>query len=79
MTSDGQAASPWLKASYGGDKTWNVNGRAHNGAGMAIGMPAAVIRGGNWIRGAEAGAFSVTLTIGPSGWSTEFGARCCRW
>ena len=77
MTADGQSTSPW-PASYDGDGTWNLAGRAHNGSAYVNGLPAAALRGGGWTNGAYAGVFALYLGYGPSNWITNIGFRCCR-
>ena len=77
MTADGQSTSPW-PASYDGDQTWNLDGRAHNGTAWTDALPAAALRGGYWGDGASAGVFALHLGDGPSRWSTGLGFRCCR-
>ena len=80
MSSDGESTSPWPSSGGygdGGDKTWNINGRAANPSWIN-GSPAAARRGGNWGNGPDAGVFAVSLGNGPSYWGTSHGARCCR-
>ena len=79
MASDGQSATPW-PAGYGdgGDRTWNLDGRANSGTAWTDALPAAALRGGGWDYGADAGVFALGLTNGPSYWSTRIGFRCCR-
>ena len=77
MTSDGQKATPWPSSEYGGDATYNINGRAAN-TSWVNGSPAAALRGGYWNNGTGAGVFALSLNHGPSPWSTSHGARCCR-
>jgi len=78
MSSDGQKATPWPSSEYGGDATYNIDGRASAGSGWVNGSPAAARRGGYWATGPGAGVFAVYLGNGPSTWSTGIGARCCR-
>jgi formylglycine-generating enzyme required for sulfatase activity len=77
---DGDPATPWPTGRGFGDdmdRTYNVEGRAHNGIAYTNGLPAAAIRGGNWNNGTEAGAFALYLTSGPSDVGPSVGARCC--
>jgi len=79
QTSDGQSTAPWPSSGgYGGDNTWNINGRAHNGAAWVDGAPAALLRGDCWGNGAEAGVFAINANLAPSSWSGYFGFRCSR-
>ena len=78
QASNGQDASAVWGASYGSDSTWSVNGTAHNGTAYAAGLPAAAIRGGNWLYGSDAGAFTMSLYSGPLNWKSDIGVRCCR-
>jgi len=81
MTSDGEMATPRpTSKGYGDgqDKTWNLDGTAHNGLSWTKGLPAAARRGGSWNTGASAGVFAVFLNYGPSSWNIYYGARCCR-
>jgi formylglycine-generating enzyme required for sulfatase activity len=65
-------------AGYGGDATWNVDGRAHDGSSYVDGLLAAARRGGNWTAASGAGAFAVNMGRGPSNSGASYGARCCR-
>ncbi len=77
MTSDGQSATPW-PSGYGSDATWNINGRAEPGTGgFTNGLPASVLRGGDWETSTNAGAFSTSWRNGPSDSGASIGARCC--
>jgi len=77
----GTGVWPW-PSSYGdgGDLTWNVNGQAwSNGTGgWTTGLPFAALRGGDWGRGTEAGAFAFSAANGPSRWDWFIGLRCAR-
>ena len=79
MTSDGQSTTPWL-AGYGdgGDRTYNLDGRAYSGTAWTDALPAAAVRGGGWDNGTRAGVFALSLNHGPSTWTTDIGFRCCR-
>jgi len=68
-------AAAW-PSGYAGDKTWNVNGTAHDGSAYTLGIPAAGIRGGYWNNGTDAGAFALYLNYGPSYWFKGIGFRC---
>ena len=74
---DGTQYNNW-PAGYGGDRTFNVGGRAFNGSVWANGVPAAVLRGGAWGDGAGAGVFAFSASDGPSLWLTNVGFRCGR-
>ena len=63
---------------FGLDKTYNVNGTAHNRVQPTKGMPAAAVRGGNSSMTTEAGVFLFDLRQGPSNFLNTVGARCCR-
>ncbi len=77
--SSGAMTAPWpVGYGDGKDKTWNVNGEAHNGTAWTSGMPAAALRGGDWYDGDRAGVFTVGLTRGPTYWHSHYSARCCR-
>jgi formylglycine-generating enzyme required for sulfatase activity len=79
QTSDGQSTTPWPSSGgYGGDYTWNVNGRAWNGAGCVDGVPAALLRGDCWGDGTDAGVFAAQASNGPSIWDGHIGFRCAR-
>ena len=76
---DGTATTThWPDAGYGADGSWNVAGRTSNGAAWVSGMPGAVVRGGSWGGGANAGVFAFHASDGPSGWSGSIGLRCGR-
>ncbi len=80
-TSDVHFATPWSAAKgygEGGDRTWNVNGRASNGASWVAGAPAVAILGGYFMSGAAAGAVALNMNSSPSGWHLANGSRCCR-
>jgi len=73
--------SPWPSGTgqdYGGDKTWNLAGRAYNGTAYVDGAPAAALRGGDWSLGAQAGVFALYLNRAPSYWTDRIGFRCAR-
>jgi len=72
----GQNQTAAWPAGYGGDKSWNVNGTAHDGSAFTLGIPAAAVRGGGWASGTDAGAFALYLNNGPSSWDVYFGFRC---
>ena len=78
MSKDADKKSPWPTSGYGGDKTWNLDGRADNGRGFVSGIPAAPLRGGMWLTLGDAGVFAMTLSNGPSYSDGSIGARCCR-
>ena len=85
MDEPGASATPWPDG-FGGDGTWNVNGTTtdnRDGAAMHEmgwydGLPAVLIRGGNWEQGERAGIFAVWLADNPSVANWVLGARCCR-
>jgi len=74
---DGTQYNNW-PAGYGGDGTFNVGGRAYNGSVWADGLPAAVIRGGSWGDGADAGVFAFVASLAPSRSFSSLGFRCGR-
>jgi len=81
MSTNEQSTTPWPTGrGYGDDKdrTWTLNGTAHNGVGWISGLPAAALRGGAYNSGDRAGAFAIFLSGGPSYWKVSVGARCCR-
>lgn len=71
-------------AGYGNDYTWSINGEAYTsnssigGGGWQTGLPAALIRGGSWGNGTNAGVFAFTAYNAPSGWNWNVGVRCAR-
>jgi formylglycine-generating enzyme required for sulfatase activity len=60
--------SNWSDAAYQGDGTWNMN--------MVGSLPAAALRGGDWVDGPLVGAFALFLGSAPSGWDHTVGFRC---
>jgi len=70
--------SHWPDAAYGADGSWNVAGRSYYGSVWVTGMPAAVIRGGRWDLGANAGVFAFAAYYAPSYWASSTGFRCSR-
>jgi cysteine-rich repeat protein len=78
MTGSGQASPAVWGVAYGNDSTWNLNGTAHSGTEYRTGLPAAMVRGGHWADGANAGAFAANLHDGPTRVPAEIGVRCCR-
>jgi hypothetical protein len=68
----------WPDAGYGADGSWNVAGRSWNGSVNVNGLPAAVVRGGNWTNGAGTGVFAFNVSNGPSGVRLTIGFRCGR-
>lgn len=71
----GVTLGPW-PAGYQDDQTWNLDGAANDGVWQQ-GLPAAMLRGGNWLAGPSAGAFALGVSNGPSYANTTLGARCC--
>ena len=71
-----ETATPW-PGGFGEDITWNINGRARNGATWSDGLPAAGLRGGTWSIGTGAGAFALGVAGGPAHSGANIGARCC--
>ena len=71
-------------ASYGNDLTRNVNGESYTknssigGGGWQTGLPAALIRGGSWGDGADAGVDAFDADGAPSTWAWNIGFRCAR-
>jgi formylglycine-generating enzyme required for sulfatase activity len=79
QTSDVQNVSPWPSSGgYGGDNTWNINGRADNGFARVDGAPAALLRGAHWDHEAPAGVFAINAFGAPSSWYGLIGFRCSR-
>ncbi len=76
-TNNGDQATPW-PAGYGDDRTWNVDGRAFNGADWVDGIPAAALRGGSSGQGTGAGVFSFFLNSDPAFYNSDLSFRCCR-
>jgi formylglycine-generating enzyme required for sulfatase activity len=70
--------TPW-PTDYGDglDYTLNVNGNALGSGDFEDGLPAAIIRGGDYNNGSEAGNFSMSVARGPSHSATFIGFRCC--
>jgi len=75
--SDGTQYNNW-PTGYGGDGTFNVGGRAFDGSVWVNGVPAAVVRGGGWSDGANAGVFAFSANNAPSSSYSDFGFRCGR-
>ena len=71
-------AVSWVSASYNGDQMWNIGGNAYNGSAWTAGQAPAVIRGGYWGDGANAGVFAFNANDGPSDWDVTIGLRCGR-
>jgi formylglycine-generating enzyme required for sulfatase activity len=69
---------PAWPSGYGDDKTWNIEGQAHNGAAWVIGIPYAALRGGHWANDVSAGAFAFSAVSGPSDADGIAGFRCAR-
>jgi formylglycine-generating enzyme required for sulfatase activity len=76
QTGAGQVSSPW-PSGYEDDQTSNLDGQAQSG-NWVNGLPAAVLRGGRWSSGTDAGVFALYLNYGPSAWGGDTGFRCCR-
>jgi len=76
---EGTGVYSW-PAGYGDgfDRTWNIDGRSHNGSAFVDGLPAAGIRGGSWSEGSYGGAFAVDWRNAPSYSLAAIVARCCR-
>lgn len=65
----------------GSDGSWRSYAPAMTGNGDTIGEEtsyAAVIRGGYWSNGANAGVFAFSANNGPSDWNSILGFRCGR-
>ena len=75
---DGTYTNAAWPAGYPANGTWNVAGRSWNGVGWVSGMPAALVRGGSWDSGANAGVFAFYAYNGPSVVSSTVGFRCGR-
>ncbi|MBI3611096.1 MAG: SUMF1/EgtB/PvdO family nonheme iron enzyme [Nitrospirae bacterium] len=75
--------SPWTPsggtagASYGADLMYGTNPAVVQGTG-SINFPAALIRGGSWGTGADAGVFALDAGLGPSSSGDVIGFRCAR-
>jgi len=65
---------------FHGDVYYNVDSAQINGIYTAgnPAFPAAAVRGGAWIYGAQCGVFAMHLSYGPADWDHIRGARCCR-
>lgn len=66
---------------YGGDKSYNILSKVEaqpNGAPAKSidGLPAAIVRGGNWTEGEAGGLFTFTANVGPTFWHFSLGFRC---
>ncbi|MBN4050311.1 SUMF1/EgtB/PvdO family nonheme iron enzyme [Desulfobulbus sp. AH-315-M07] len=80
QTANTEVKVPW-PPSYGdgADTTVNVNGAAFGpGQVYADGLPAVVLRGGNWADDTNAGVFTTHLNVGPSASDPTLGFRCAR-
>jgi hypothetical protein len=64
-------------ASYGDDLMYGTNPALSQDTG-STNFPAALLRGGRWIDGTDAGVFALDASVGPSGSSSSFGFRCAR-
>ena len=76
----GESAAAW-GANYGDDHTWNVNGSATTndaGKGWTNNLPSALLRGGSWALGADAGVFALDALSAPSFWDSGVGFRAFR-
>lgn len=68
-------------AGYNNDGIWNVGGKVYtnyNSMGWVAGLPPAVLRGGNWDNGANAGVFAFNANNAPSNWNDNISFRCGR-
>jgi len=72
FTDGAQAPAAW-PGGYGGDYTFNLDGRATG----VNGSPAAAQRGGDFSNHGAAGVFALDLTGAPWTAGTHVGARCC--
>lgn len=71
-------ARPWPEGyGDGQDYTLNINGSGYDTEAVS-GLPSAVIRGGDYGNGAEAGNFAVSWARAPSHAERFVGFRCCR-
>ncbi|MEZ4309839.1 MAG: SUMF1/EgtB/PvdO family nonheme iron enzyme [Polyangiaceae bacterium] len=62
---------------YGEDGTWNIASKVFTEtSGVVSNLPAAVARGGTFLGGVRAGAFSYGVNNPPSGHYSTFGFRC---
>ncbi|PIR18757.1 MAG: hypothetical protein COV48_05820, partial [Elusimicrobia bacterium CG11_big_fil_rev_8_21_14_0_20_64_6] len=65
-----QDANEPARGTDGSNKTWDGAAESHN--------PAAVVRGGGWGNGANAGVFAFSANNAPSDWNYHVGFRCGR-
>lgn len=67
---------------YNNDGQWNIGGNSYTSyaapAGWRQGQIPAVLRGGDWGNGANAGVFAFHALIAPSHWGATVGFRCGR-
>ena len=74
---DVSGTAPWPGSAYNVDGTWGIDGRAFNGNEFINGLPAAVVRGGDWEDGIAAGAYAISFFNAPSTSEWRMGTRCC--
>jgi formylglycine-generating enzyme required for sulfatase activity len=78
VAADGQSTHPW-SGILNDDITVNINGRTTDtGDRYVDGLPAAVIRGGDWGGMLGAGAFNTIADVSPVFGSASIGFRCAR-
>lgn len=68
-------------AVIGTTNSWRPVSLGFEGGGTALERPygpAMAARGGNYVNEGRAGVFALDLTYGPSGFTQDAGARCCR-
>jgi hypothetical protein len=77
-TNDTYSGTAWGPR-YGDDGTLNIDGTVYTsdgGRGWVPKLPAALLRGGAWDSGAEAGVFALSGGHAPSFWYAAIGFRC---
>ncbi|MCX5785182.1 MAG: hypothetical protein NTX59_05800 [Elusimicrobia bacterium] len=68
-------------SAYNDDHVWNVADRAFStlpNTGWSTGLPVALLRGGHWSNGAEAGVFAISADDAPLRYATFSGTRCAK-
>ena len=68
---------PWPPG-FGDDAVFNVGGRVFLRGQWQDGLPSAVLRGGNFQDGTDAGIFNMDLLDAPHNYTRRIGMRCCR-
>ncbi len=67
---------PWPDASFGNDATYNILSAAIVDVAYSQGLPAVLMRGGNWVAGNGGGIFNLSLSAGLTDTSNDDGFRC---